>query len=72
MKNDAATNLTPREAEILTLLAKGFVSKEIAAQLGLSYEMVRDHLKHIHEKLHVHSRGEAVARFKETQAAGED
>jgi DNA-binding NarL/FixJ family response regulator len=41
MKNDAATNLTPREEEILTLLAKGFVSKEIAAQLGVSYEMVR-------------------------------
>jgi DNA-binding NarL/FixJ family response regulator len=71
-KSDAASRLTPREEEILTRLAKGFVSKEIAAQLGVSYETVRDHLKHIYEKLHVHSRGEAVARFKETQETGED
>jgi DNA-binding NarL/FixJ family response regulator len=71
-KNDAATNLTPREEEILTLLAKGFVSKEIAAQLGVSYETVRDHLKHIYEKLHVHSRGEAVARFNASLESGED
>jgi DNA-binding NarL/FixJ family response regulator len=71
-KSDAANRLTPREEEILTLLAKGFVSKEIAGQLGVSYETVRDHLKHIYEKLHVHSRGEAVARFKETQEAGEE
>ena len=71
-KSDAATRLTPREEEILTLIAKGFVSKEIAGQLGVSYETVRDHLKHIYEKLHVHSRGEAVARFKETQEAGEE
>lgn len=69
-KADAAGKLTPREEEILALLAKGFVSKEIAGKLGVSYETVRDHLKHIYEKLHVHSRGEAVARFKETQEAG--
>jgi DNA-binding NarL/FixJ family response regulator len=71
-RTDAATKLTPREEEILTLLARGFVSKEIAAQLGVSYETVRDHLKHIYEKLHVHSRGEAVARFKEALEAGEN
>ena len=71
-KSDAATNLTPREEEILMLLSKGFVSKEIASQLGVSYETVRDHLKNIYEKLHVHSRGEAVARFQETHEAGED
>lgn len=65
-KNASSTKLTPREEEILILLSKGFVSKEIASQLGVSYETVRDHLKHIYEKLHVHSRGEAVARFKET------
>lgn len=68
----SAIKLTPREEEILTLLSKGFVSKEIAVKLGVSYETVRDHLKHIYEKLHVHSRGEAVARFKETQRLGED
>ena len=65
-KNSAAIQLTPREEEILTLLSKGFVNKEIAGKLGVTYETVRDHLRHIYEKLHVHSRGEAVARFKET------
>jgi len=70
-KSAAATKLTPREGEILTLLAKGFVSKEIAAKLGVTYETVRDHLRNIYEKLHVHSRGEAVARFKEAQGTGE-
>jgi DNA-binding NarL/FixJ family response regulator len=66
-KSSAAIRLTPREEEILTLLSKGFVNKEIAAKLGVSYETVRDHLRHVYEKLHVHSRGEAVARFKEKQ-----
>lgn len=65
--HDETTRLTPREEEILTLLARGFVTKEIASKLGVSYETVRDHLKHIYEKLHVHSRGEAVARFKDTR-----
>jgi DNA-binding NarL/FixJ family response regulator len=71
-RNNAAIRLTPREEEILTLLSKGFVNKEIATKLGVSYETVRDHLRHIYEKLHVHSRGEAVARFKEQLEAGED
>ncbi|HEX9047016.1 MAG TPA: response regulator transcription factor [Verrucomicrobiae bacterium] len=70
-KAGAETKLTPREEEILTLLSRGFVSKEIAAKLGVSYETVRDHLRHIYEKLHVHSRGEAVARFQETRETGE-
>jgi len=59
--------LTPREEEILTLMSRGFVSKEIADKLALSYETVRDHLKHIYNKLHVHSRLEAVAKFNEAQ-----
>jgi DNA-binding NarL/FixJ family response regulator len=71
-KSEAATKLTPREEEILTLLSRGFVSKEIAVKLGVTYETVRDHLKHIYDKLHVHSRGEAVARFKETHESGEN
>lgn len=65
-KTSLAIRLTPREEEILSLLSKGFVTKEIAAKLGVTYETVRDHLRHIYEKLHVHSRGEAVARFQET------
>jgi DNA-binding NarL/FixJ family response regulator len=68
-KGAAATKLTPREEEILTLLSKGLVNKEIAEKLSVSYETVRDHLKHIYEKLHVHSRTEAIAKyFSSTEA----
>lgn len=56
-------NLTAREAEILGLLARGYVAKEIADQLGISYETVRGHLANIYEKLHVRSRTEAVIQY---------
>ena len=52
--------LSPRETEILTLLAKGFRYKEIAQTLGIKLETVRTHLRRIYEKLHVSSRTEAV------------
>jgi DNA-binding NarL/FixJ family response regulator len=55
--------LTPRQEEILGLLARGFVSKEIATELGISYDTVRFHLKDIYAKLHVRSRTEAVAKY---------
>jgi DNA-binding NarL/FixJ family response regulator len=57
--------LTEREAEILTYLAKGYSNKEIANLLRLSLETVRTHLRHVYEKLHVHSRTEALARYFE-------
>lgn len=55
--------LTQREEEILGLLAKGYVTKEIANQLGISFFTAQTHLKNIYEKLHVRSRTEAVIRF---------
>lgn len=55
--------LTKREQETLALLAKGFLYKEIADQLGISMNTVRMHLKSIYEKLHVQSRTEAAAKF---------
>jgi len=54
--------LTPREKEMLELLAKGYRYKEIADQLSISFETVRTHIHHIYEKLHVQSRIEAVNR----------
>jgi DNA-binding NarL/FixJ family response regulator len=55
--------LTPREHEILTLLAKGCLDKEIVGKLGISFTTVRTHQKHIYEKLHVQTRTEATAKF---------
>jgi DNA-binding NarL/FixJ family response regulator len=55
-------SLSPREAEVLDLLAKGFLYKEIADQMKVSYATVHTHIRHIYEKLHVRSRTEAVAK----------
>ncbi|HYG21788.1 MAG TPA: response regulator transcription factor [Verrucomicrobiae bacterium] len=55
--------LTPRELEILTLLAKGDLAKEIADSLDISVWTVHGHVKSIFEKLNVHTRTEAVLKF---------
>jgi len=54
--------LSAREKEILELIVKGLLKKEIADQLALSYHTVDNHLRNIYEKLHVHSRSGAVAK----------
>jgi len=56
-------NLSPREQEVLELLAQGFLYKEIADRLGVSYATIRTHIERIYEKLHVRSRSQAVARY---------
>ena len=55
--------LTNREKEILELLSKGLMYKEIAAQIFLSPETVRKHVYHVYEKLHVTNRVAAVNKF---------
>jgi len=55
--------LSARELEILALLAEGYANKEIASQLAISNDTVRTHLMHIYEKLHVHCRTEAAAKY---------
>jgi DNA-binding NarL/FixJ family response regulator len=55
--------LSPREREILELLASGFPNKQIADRLGLTDGTVRWHLRHVYEKLHVRSRTEAALKF---------
>ncbi len=52
--------LTSRELEILRLLAKGHMYKEIAEHLSISMSTVRTHISAVYEKLHVHSRTEAA------------
>lgn len=56
--------LWPREVEILSLLAKGLLKKEIGEQLGISYWTVQTHVGRIYKKLHVHSRAQAVAKYR--------
>lgn len=55
-------DLTPRESEVLELLSQGYLYKEIADRLQISYRTVSTHIEHIYEKLHVHSRTQAAAK----------
>ncbi len=56
-----AENLSPRERQVLELLAKGYIYKEIGLKLGIGTETVRYYIKKICQKLHVRNRIEAVA-----------
>jgi DNA-binding NarL/FixJ family response regulator len=57
-------NLSPREKEVLELLASGFIYKEIGDKLTIGVETVRTYVKNICQKMHVRSRLEAVARHR--------
>jgi len=53
--------LSSRESEVLDMLAQGYLYKEIAERLEISYSTVQTHIERIYNKLHVHSRAQAVA-----------
>jgi DNA-binding NarL/FixJ family response regulator len=57
-------NISQREQQVLSLLASGFIYKEIGDQLGISMETVRSHVKNICQKMHVRNRVEAVAKHQ--------
>lgn len=57
-----AMDLTPREIEVLRLLAEGHSYKTAADTLGVSMDTFRFHIRNTYEKLHVHSKSEAVSR----------
>jgi PAS domain S-box-containing protein len=57
---DPVTDLTLREREVLSLLARGLKTADIAQSLSISPSTVRNHIRNILQKLHVHSRLEAV------------
>ncbi|HTQ50422.1 MAG TPA: response regulator transcription factor [Candidatus Acidoferrales bacterium] len=63
-------DLSPRELEILELLAGGFPNKAIADRLGLTDGTVRWHLRHVYHKLHVRSRTEAALKFRSVKSPG--
>ncbi len=56
-------SLSPRETEIIELVAQGYQYKEIGEQLDIGRETVRTHLQSVYRKLHVSNKGQAVARF---------
>jgi DNA-binding NarL/FixJ family response regulator len=62
-KTPSGVRLSPREQQVLELLARGFLYKEIAEELGMSVPTVNTHIRHIYEKMHVQSRGQAVAIY---------
>jgi DNA-binding NarL/FixJ family response regulator len=55
--------LTAREVQILDLLAKGHLYKEIAAELSIAIPTIHNHIRNIYEKLQVHTRTEAVMKY---------
>ena len=60
---NTAAQLSPREREVLELLSKGFLYKEIGDRLNITTGTVRQHIHNIYEKLHVQNRTEAVNKF---------
>jgi DNA-binding NarL/FixJ family response regulator len=62
-KGDELSGLTANQMEFLELLSAGYAYKEIASKLGISMDGVRSYVRKIYEKLHVHSRTEAVVKF---------
>ena len=67
-RNETQTNgetveLSPREREVLELLARGYLYKEIAEMLQIGVQTVNTYIRRIYEKLHVRSRAQAVAKY---------
>jgi DNA-binding NarL/FixJ family response regulator len=71
-QNPRPDDLSPREREVLELLARGDLYKEIADALNISVLTVNTYIRRIYEKLHVRSRGQAVARYMRLQATAPD
>ena len=67
-KTAGTEGLSPRERQVLELLARGYFYKEITEALSISISTVNTHVRRIYEKLHVHSRAQAVARLAEFPA----
>jgi DNA-binding NarL/FixJ family response regulator len=64
-----AVELSPREREVLELLARGYLYKEIAESLQISGPTVNTYIRRIYEKLQVRSRSQAVAKFNHVPGA---
>jgi DNA-binding NarL/FixJ family response regulator len=62
-QTETGDDLSPREREVLEMLARGFLYKEIAEALSISVRTVDTYIRRIYEKLHVRSRSQAVAKY---------
>jgi DNA-binding NarL/FixJ family response regulator len=60
---DEVTQLTPGEKEFLSQLAMGYTYKEIASRMNIAMDTVRTYVRKVYDKLHVHSRTEAVVKY---------
>jgi DNA-binding NarL/FixJ family response regulator len=63
--------LSPREQEVLELLAQGYLYKEIADRLNIGVPTVNTYIRRMYEKLHVRSRAQAVAKYAHLTEGGE-
>jgi len=63
-EHDNTASLSPREREVLDMLAQGYIYKEIADHLDIAYRTVHTHIERIYAKLHVRSRSQAVAKYR--------
>lgn len=63
-----AEGLSAREREVLDYLVQGYLIKEIGEKLGIGFDTVRTYIRRIYEKLHVHSRAQAVAKFLQSSS----
>jgi DNA-binding NarL/FixJ family response regulator len=61
--SSSLSELTPGEREFLSQLANGYAYKEIADRMKISIDTVRSYVRTVYEKLHVHSRTEAVVKY---------
>ena len=65
-KKDVTEVLTHREKEVLDYIARGLIYKQIADQMSLSYETVKQHIKKIYQKLHVENKVQALNKLRGT------
>jgi DNA-binding NarL/FixJ family response regulator len=63
-------DLTPHEVRVLKLLVDGHNYKTAAVELGVSVNTISFHMRHIYDKLHVHTKSEAVAKALRNQIVG--